>query len=245
MRFLLNPPDSMSTLSTFLTRRFRLLLPLLALAFITSLHAQNQADASGDINPEMVKDAGNKAITVLLTELLNRNDMPKRFAILPMQHDVDGDYFTLQLRNQFTTIGGANGYELYTRMDDEWKSLLNEIKWGQQFGDTMDPATVQKFGRIQGVQGIITGRIVSVSKDDKGSVHVRITAQAFEVETGRLLWGKEKIGTVDLPPTPTPTPPPPAPVDWIKISAFILGAFAILIIVIGLLRAMGRASRPR
>jgi hypothetical protein len=220
-------------------------LPLVALAFTGSLRAQDQAPPSGDIDPEMVKDAGNKAITDLMTELLNHNDLPKRFAILPMQHDVDGDYFTLQLRNQFTNIGTNNGYELYTRMDDEWKNLLNEIKWGQEYGDTMDPATVQKFGRIQGVQGIITGRIVSVSRDDKGSVHVRITAQAFEVETGRQLWGEEKIGTIDLPPPPPAPPAPPPPTDWIKIGAFVLGAFALLIILIGLLRAMGRASRPR
>ncbi len=242
-RFPLNPSDFMSTLSKLLSRRFRSILPLLALAFVAAAHAQDPTAA--DLNPEMVRDAGNKAIVALLTEMLSRNDLPKRFAILPMQRDVDGDYFTIQMRNQFASIGTSNGYELYTRMDDDWKNLLDEIKWGQQYGDTMDPATVQKFGRIQGVQGIVTGRIVSISSDDKGSVHVRITAQAFEVETGRLLWGQEKIGTVDLPPQPPAPPPPPPPIDWIKIGAFVIGSFAVLIIVIGLLRAIGRASRPR
>jgi hypothetical protein len=217
-------------------------LALLALAFVTSAAAQDSTpppNPPSDVDPEMVRDAGDKAVTELLKDLLARTDLPKRFAILPMQHDLDGDYFTLQLRNQFADQGQANGYELYTRMDDDWKNLLNEIKWGQQYGDTMDPATVQKFGRIQGVQGIITGRLVSVSRDDKGTVHVRITAQAFEVETGRFLWGQEKIGEADA---PAPAAPP---MDWIKIGAFALGGVAVIIIVVGLLRAMGQASRPR
>jgi len=127
-------------------------------------------------------------------------------------------------------------------MDDEWKALLNEIKWGEQFGDTMDPATVQKFGRIQGVQGIIMGRVVSESKDDKGDVHVRITIQAFEVETGRLLWGQEKVGEVLAEKKPAPPGPP---LDWFKIGLFAIVAVAVLVIVIGFLSYSKTASRPR
>ena len=106
------------------------------------------------VDADLVKEAGNKAIKALLTAFLNRPDVPmKRFAVLPLQQDVDGGYFTMQLRNGFSTQGSTRGYELYTRMDDEFKILLNEIAWGQSYGDTMDPATVQEFGRLQGVQG--------------------------------------------------------------------------------------------
>ena len=235
-------------LPVFSRHLFHTVLALVALAFITPAYAQDAAaptpasDPNEPPNPEMVRDAGDKAINTLLKDLLSRTGLPKRFAILPMQHDLDGDYFTGTLRNQFADVGQANGYELYTRMDDDWKNLLNEIKWGEQFGDTMDPATVQKFGRIQGVQGILTGRLVSVTKNDKGDVHVRITVQAFEVETGRFLWGKENVGEVLA---PLPPPPPEPPIDWIKIGAFAVGGLAVLIIVIGMLRAMGRASHPR
>ena len=190
----------------------------------------------------MVRDAGNKAIADLLKDFLAHKDFPKRFAILPMQHDIDDAYFTSQLRNQFSDLGQANGFELFTRMDDEWKALLNEIKWGEQFNDTMDPATVQKFGRIQGVQGLIMGRVVSATKTDKGDVHVRITITAFEVETGRQLWGEEKVGEVLAAVKP---PPPGPPTDWIKVGAFVVGALALLIIVIGFLRYAKGASRPR
>lgn len=146
------------------------------------------------VDADLVKEAGNKAIKALLTAFLNRPDVPmKRFAILPLQQDVDGGYFTMQLRNGFSTQGSAKGYELYTRMDDEFKMLLNEIAWGQSYGDTMDPATVQKFGRLQGVQGIVTGRVSSVNKYKSDDVKVRFTMQVFEVETGKLVWGEEKI----------------------------------------------------
>lgn len=144
--------------------------------------------------PDLVKDAGNKAIKALLSDFLHQRDVPmKRFAILPLQQDVDGDYFTTQLRNYFSTQGTANGYELYTRMDEEFKMLLNEIAWGQSYGDTMDPTTVQKFGRLQGVQGLITGRISGLSKYGSDDVKVRFTMQVFEVETGKLVWGEEKV----------------------------------------------------
>jgi len=230
---------------SFYTRPFfHAILALVAITFLTTAHAQ---DAGGDNSnqapdPEMVRDAGNKAITDLLTDMVTHKDFPKSFAILPMQHDIDDAYFTSQLRNQFADLGQANGFELYTRMDDEWKALLNEIKWGEQFGDTMDPATVQKFGRIQGVQGIIMGRVVSESKDDKGNVHVRITIQAFEVETGRLLWGQEKVGEVLAEKKPAPPGPP---LDWFKIGIFAIIAVAVVIIVIGFLSYSKTASRPR
>ena len=222
-------------------------LALGAMTFLTTARAQDSGAPGTDNSnqppdPEMVRDAGNKAITALLTVLFTHKDFPKRFAILPMQHDIDDGYFTSQVRNQFADLGQPNGYELYTRMDDEWKALLNEIKWGEQFGDTMDPATVQKFGRIQGVQGILMGRVVSETKNDRGDVHVRITVQAFEVETGRLLWGQEQVGEVLAEKKPAPPAPPQ---DWFKIGMFAIGGVAVLIIAFGFLSYSKSASRPR
>ncbi len=221
-------------------------LALVAMTFLTTARAQDSGALATDKtadqppDPEMVRDAGNRAISDLLTDFVTHKDFPKRFAILPMQHDIDDAYFTSQLRNQFSDVGPNNGFELYTRMDDEaWKALLSEIKWGEQFGDTMDPATVQKFGRIQGVQGIIMGRVVSATKDDKGNVHVRITITAFEVETGRQLWGQEKVGETLAEAKPGP------PTDWFKIGVYAGGAVALLVIVFGFLSYAKSASRPR
>src|SRR4051812_2113681 len=147
------------------------------------------------VDPDMVKEAGNKAIRASLGEFLRRHDVPmKRYAILPLQQDLEGGYFTNQLRNYFSTEAPANGYELYTRMDDEFKMLLNEIAWGQSYGDTMEPSTVQKFGRLQGVQGLIIPRMGGISKAGEKDAKVRFGMQVFEVETGKLVWGGEKSG---------------------------------------------------
>ena len=148
------------------------------------------------VDPDVVKEAGNKAIKSTLTDFLQQHGVPmKRYAVLPLQQDLEGGYFTNQLRNYFSTEGPKNGYELYTRMDDEFKMLLNEIAWGQSYGDTMDPSTVQKFGRLQGVQGLITARVGGVTKLGDNDAKVRFSMQVFEVETGKLVWGEEKVAS--------------------------------------------------
>ncbi len=207
------------------------------------------------VDPEMVKDAGNQAIQELLTDMLSRQDLPvRKLAVLPLERDVDSGYFTMQLRNHFVSLGGSNKFELYTRSDEEWNTLLNEIRWGQNFGDTMAPETVQKFGRIQGVQGLIMGRISSITTDPQAktsnTVRVRVSIQLFEVETGRLLWGQEKMANAG------------ASKEWwittwgrralfdepsnsgrvLLYGALLLG----LLVVLGfVLRAVLRAARPR
>jgi hypothetical protein len=145
------------------------------------------------VDPDMAKEAGNKAIQATLSDFLKQQNVPmKRYAILPLTQDLEGGYFTNQLRNYFSTQGPAKGYELYTRMDDEFKMLLNEIAWGQNYGDTMDPSTVQKFGRLQGVQGLITPKFGGVSSAGEGDAKIRFGMQVFEVETGKLVWGGER-----------------------------------------------------
>lgn len=152
------------------------------------------------VDPELVKEAGNKAIKDLIARLLGQGAAAaqpppalgsvRRFAVLPLETDVDSNYFTNQVRDHFAVMGHTANLELYTRMDDEWNKLLEEIGFGQKFEDTMDAASVQKFGRIAGVQGLIMGRVVSVTKEGSDA-KVRFVLRAFEVETGRLLWGGE------------------------------------------------------
>ena len=153
--------------------------------------APEQVALTDGASPELVKEAGTRAINRLLEEFLSQKDLsPKRFAVLPMDVDVDGSYFTGKVRDRFAVMGKSNGFELYTRMDDEWAKILDEIAFGQRQGDTMTPESIQKFGRIAGVQGLMMGRVVSVVRDGN-DVRVRFSLRAFEVETGRLLWGSE------------------------------------------------------
>ena len=197
-----------------------------------------------DVDADLVKEAGNKAIKALLSDFLNRSDVPvKRFAVLPLQQDVDGGYFTLQLRNLFSTQGSAKGYELYTRMDDEFKMLLNEIAWGQSYGDTMDPATVQKFGRLQGVQGLITGRVSSVNKYKNDDVKVRFMMQVFEVETGKLVWGEEKVAFGKR--NEGDSFWSQLGDDKLKYGLIGLACIVGVALLIKVLKAVGTASRPR
>ena len=195
---------------------------------------------------DLVRDAGGKVVKTLLSELVSQKDIAaKRFAVLPLAVDLDGSYFTDQVRDQFTTLGKPAGFELYTRMDDEWNRLLDEIAMGQRVGDTMDAATIQKFGRIQGVQGVITGRVVSVTKEGDDT-KVRVSLRAFEVETGRQLWGKEatEIAHVNPPLMQRLTRFTESPHAKLY-SLIALGVIVCLFILFRVVKAFGAAARPR
>jgi hypothetical protein len=143
------------------------------------------------VDPEAVKDAGNKAVKELVTRFsAELGGTVRRFAVLPLETDVDGNYFTNRIRDQLSVVGKPAGVELYTRMDEEWDRMLDEIGVGQKFEDAMDPVTVQKFGKLAGVQGIIVGRLVSVTKEGSDA-KVRLSFRALEVETGRQIWAGE------------------------------------------------------
>ncbi len=205
---------------------------------------QKEMAVSPEIDSDLVKEAGNRAIAACLDDFVRQPQITlKRFAVLPLETDFDGGYFTTQLRNQFTTKAAAKGCELYTRMDSEWNALLGEIAWGQTYSDTMDPATVQKFGRIQVVQGLIMARVSGLDRYGKDDVKLRFTIQVFEVETGRLLWGEEQIAygrqtgnwLMDSLPADRST--------IVKYALYAVGGLVGLIVLIILGKAATRAAR--
>lgn len=160
---------------------------------------------------EAVRRAGTEAVDALVGDFIHQQPGSGRFAVMPLLRDIDSGYFTLQLRSELTNQGRASGIQVITRDEGIEKQFIAEIRRGDQIGDTMDPATIQKFGRMQGVSGIIVGRITGIFEkkdatddaavrlsDYRRSIQVRISIQAFEVETGRQLWGGERIGTVTL-----------------------------------------------
>jgi hypothetical protein len=202
---------------------------------------------------EYAKQAGSRALADWMAEFLSKKFSAKSFALLPLGSDLDDYYFTLQARNEFAGRAAGTDFSLFTRDDDEWKSLLKEIRIGDQEGDTMATATIQKFGRIQGVQGIIRGRISGVytgmantgaggvhMEDDAKVLQVRVILQAFEVETGRLLWGGEKIAAVSLPDESLVVPGTKR--QWILYGAAAIGAILVLFIVLRMLKS---ANSPR
>jgi hypothetical protein len=230
-------------------------LPSLLLSLAASLALGLSASAQPAAKPaepdtELARDAGRVAISNALAEafaqIAKTPDSPKRFAVLPVQNDTGG-YFSLQVRNLFSSRGSSEGFELYTRTDAEWNNLLKEIAWGENYADTMSPETVQKFGKIKGVEGLMVGTISGITSGREGEVRVRFNLQVFQVETGRVLWATEKTGSA-FPPKETENPL--ALLEergWFsKKIGLIAGGVALGLILLGLIVSrMKAAARPR
>jgi hypothetical protein len=200
----------------------------------------------GDI--EKIKDAGTAAIENVLEDFIRKRggDSLKSFAILPLTEDLEGGYFTEKFQSVLADKGRAAGYRLYTREDADIGKLLNEIRWGENFGDTMDQATIQKFGDIKGVQAVIIPRM-SVTRID-GVITVRASIKGNEVTTFANLPGCGETKQVVEPPKPMIT----KKTLWQKIVEN-ANAFAAIIIILAIalpvlyfiLRAFHNARRPR
>lgn len=211
-----------------------------------SLSAQSSVEPKND-GSDLIRDAGNEAIDTLILRLMTIPDLPKRFAVLPFKADYEEAYFTAQLRNAVARHGSAKGIKLFTRDGDALGRLLDEIAFGQKFGDTMNPETVQKFGRIEGVQGLIFGRVVNITRQEQdalkgqaGLARVRVMLQAYEVETGRLLWGDEATGEIEQPlRDATPGEQAAAYGPWV--AGVVLGIIVLLFLGFWVLKQM----RPR
>ena len=205
------------------------------------------------IDAEHARRAGADAIEQWIHEFVSRGGAPKRFAVLPLAGDIDDHYFTQQVRNAFANRAEGTDYALYTRDDAMWESLIAEIRLGDRYGDTMAPATIQRFGRVHGIQGVIVGRVSGVYaaagevggsviqlSGEKRAIQVRISLQAYEVETGKLLWGAERIGSSRLPEDGVVLPGTRR--QWLAYGA--LGALGLLLLGVFLIRLKVR-SRPR
>ena len=205
------------------------------------------------VDAEHARRAGSDAIEQWIHEFVSRGGAPKRFAVFPLDGDIDDDYFTQQVRNAFANRAQGTDYALYTRDDAMWESLIAEIRLGDRYGDTMAPATIQRFGRVQGIQGVIVGRVSGVYTSagdvggnviqllgEKRAIQVRISLQAYEVETGKLLWGAERIGTSLLPEDGIVLPGTRR--QWLAYGA--LGVLGLVLFGVILIRLKIR-SRPR
>jgi len=204
---------------------------------------------------EYAKQAGSRAIADWAADFLSKNLPAKRFAVMRLGSDLDDGYFTSQARNEISSRALGTDYSLYTREDPEWDRIVDaEMKRGDQTGDMMEKSSIQQWGRQTGVQGVIRGRITGVYvgpakatnaagvrlADDAKQLQVRIAMQVFEVETGRLLWGGERVAAVMLPGGEIEVGL--TRLQLIKYAAYALGGLVALFIVF---RLVGAAGRPR
>ena len=189
------------------------------------------------VNIEKVKDAGQECVMEVMGEFVKQKagEDLKLFQVLPFGEDIDGSYLTSQLQNQFAAKGRSVGYERYTRNEGMFNQILKEIGWGEKFGDIMDPATVQKFGQLSGVEGLIVPRL-SLSTID-GVTTLRVSLQGYEVETGKALpFAHEAKRSI------TPPPAAPEPVNYLK---WILPILVILVVIWVIVKFLTILSRPR
>jgi hypothetical protein len=139
---------------------------------------------------ETIQRATDAAIGRIVGDL-QRTSFPKikNVAVVPLRGDRD-DYATSGLKSALT----KTSYHLFSRSDEEWDKLLTEIEWGVRREDIMDPATVQKFGRIKGVDAVMFGQVWDRDVN-MWSIrgHTKLSVSLAEVETGQILWSSGPV----------------------------------------------------
>ncbi len=181
---------------------------------------------------EALEDAVSQAMRDLRASGVDRS---LKVAAVPLDGDEDDRCYELT-RNALT----AAGFEVFNRQAHEWQPLLDEIDWGQRRGDVMDPATIQRFGDIQGVAAVFYGRLLdreTVKTDDgaAGITLVRLNLHASMVETGRHAWGTSVVGRS--------TPPEPVPFHARYAWVLLIAGGILLVLMIGWI-AILRSTRP-
>ena len=176
-----------------------------------------------------------------VAQSLDNTDFPgvKSIAVLPILGQ-DSDYATTVLQNAVTDTH----YKLFTRDDGVWKTLLAEIEWGVNREDVMDAATIQKFGKINGVSAIMYGRVWD-SSVNMWSIRARakVSVQLASVETGQVLWSSQVIESESF-------------IHWSdavtkfwKYPSLLIAGLAAMLILLVVLRkiakAIAEANRPR
>ena len=158
----------------------------------------------------------------------------KNIAVVPLRGDSD-EYITELARGAVT----RTQYALFTRSDETWDMLLKEIEWGARRDDVMNPETVQRFGKVEGVDAILYG-IVWDKSVNLWSIraHVKVTLKLADVETGQTQWhcgplaGEAFIHWGD------------ALMQFWRYPLLLIGALVILLILIVCFARLKRLYRP-
>ncbi len=88
----------------------------------------------------------------------------------------------------------SSRFTFYTRDEKLWDKLVGEIEFGEKREDVMSKESVQKFGKISGVQAYMYGRVLEADINSDGNAVFRVSLTLSEVETGRFIWGGQITG---------------------------------------------------
>jgi hypothetical protein len=206
----------------------------ITIVVLLTLAALGTRPAQAD-DAEMLQRAADAALQPVGADLGGRRfENIKSIAVIPLRGDSDG-YVTEHVRDLIT----QTPYALFTREDQVWNELLREIEWGVRREDVMNPETVQKFGKIEGVDAILYGTIWDNSINlwsIRG--HTKVSLVLADVETGQELWrsgplaGEAFIHWSD------------ALMQFWRFPLLVLVAFVVLGIILLGLRKLRKAYKP-
>ena len=112
----------------------------------------------------------------------------------------DKTYYSSLFRGSLAKSSGR--FAFYNRNEKLWDRLVQEIEFGERREDIMRKESIQKFGKIEGVQALMYGTVLETKIDNNGNAEFRVSLMLVEVETGRFIWGGMIIGsarkTVDV-----------------------------------------------
>lgn len=130
-------------------------------------------------------------------------------------------------------------YKAFTRSEAELRSIQSEIlaNQSQSKDGLLDADSVQRFGKVQGVDAVLYGRVWRQNKDlQNNRGRVKLTVYLAHVETGELLWSSGPVENE-------------AYTDWTTMverywiyPAVVVGGLIVLVIVGNVIR---KATRPR
>ncbi|MFC1573199.1 hypothetical protein ACFL6M_06325 [Candidatus Eisenbacteria bacterium] len=207
-----------------------LLLLTLAISLWTATGKSRECTEPVEVGPAYTAALERAIATTLEGSPISKLDPDLTIAVLPIDHDLQERAYDL-LRIELARAD----VPVFDRMDSEWEQLLGEIEWGQVRGDIMDPATVQEFGRIQGVSALLYGRILDVRAHEDATVSMRLHLHISVVETGQHVWGGRAIGRS------SGTPPVPLWVAHGRLLSISGGGLILLLLIIAFIH---RATRP-
>jgi hypothetical protein len=106
-------------------------------------------------------------------------------SLLPLSGD-QGQYVAGVLKNAIT----AAGLPFVEGKDDPfWDQVLAEVAWGERKADMLDPATLNRFGRLKAARLLLYGAVRDIAFDGrKGFVEIELHVSS--IETKQHLWGQ-------------------------------------------------------
>ncbi len=108
----------------------------------------------------------------------------KAIAVLPVSGDADGNVVGM-LKNILVDAGKkcVEGKE-----DPMWNAILKEIEWDERKEDILDPATLDKFGKLKSAQYLMYGSIRRLAASER-YVLVELELHISCVATKEHVWG--------------------------------------------------------